>query len=181
MNSFTSFCQTALETIGDQNIILILLLNAFMIFATYTDIKSMKIYNKFNIVMLVTRIISFIVLFSMNQITLLEIGMFVLGAIIMFLAFLIPAMITLDSIGGDIKFAFNVGLWVGTHGGLLIAVIASITNFLFRIFFVGKDQKDPYMKIFLNVPVFFKAKKVVPLGPFFYLGYLILLGLYFII
>ena len=40
-----------------SNIYLVILLNLFFIFATYTDLKYMKIYDKFNIVMLITRIL----------------------------------------------------------------------------------------------------------------------------
>ena len=149
-------------------------LNIFMLIASYTDIKSMKIYNKFNIVMLITRIVSIIAMLLLKEMTMLDALGYLGGAVIMFLAFLIPAMITLDSIGGDIKFAFNVGFWIGLRAALLVSCIASITNFLFRILFVGQKDKEPYFGIFMNVPVKIMAKKILPLGPFFYLGYIVL-------
>lgn len=159
---------------------LIILLNVFFIYASYTDIKTMKIYNKFNTIMLFSRIITFIIMLVTKNLPLLTFLNYFFGAIIMFLSFLIPAMITYDSIGGDIKFAFNVGLWVGIIPSLFITLIGSITNFLWRILFVGSEDKEPYFKMIKNIPIFFKAKHRVPLGPFFYLGYIIL-AIYYLI
>lgn len=169
--------QDASQYVAGQNILLIIILNVFMAIASYTDIKSLKIYNKFNIIMLATRIVSIIVLFIMGKMTWIEVGLCFAGAVVMFLLFLIPAMITLDSIGGDIKFAFNIGLWTGLKAALLISLIGSITNFLFRIFFVGEKEKEPFFKVIRGIPVMIRAKRVLPLGPFFYLGYLVILVL----
>lgn len=148
-----------------------------MIIASYTDIKSLKIYNKFNIVMLITRVVSIVVMIYMQLMTPMEALMYFVGGAVMFLMFLIPAMITLDSIGGDIKFAFNVGFWIGLKPALVVACIGSVLNVIWRIFFVGKKDKEPYFKIFMNVPVMIHAKRVLPLGPFFYLAYLLLLAI----
>lgn len=176
-----AFILTAINNIKNQPIQFIIMLNIFMLIASYTDLKDMKIYDKFNLFMLGTRIGTFISMAINNKITFGEFMGYVGGAVLMFLLFLIPAMITLDSIGGDIKFAFNVGLWIGVHGALLVGLIGSVTNFLFRIFFVGKKDKEPYFKVFMNVPITFMAKKILPLAPFFYLGYLILLIAGFVI
>jgi len=155
----------------------IILLNIFFIIASYTDCKSYKIYDKFNLVMFSTRILYFIILFVFfpGQISITYILSCIGGAIIMFLSFLIPAMITGDSIGGDIKFAANIGLWAGATPALLLTLIASITNFIYRIAFVKDDKKEIYVQNVLGkayIP--FKAAPRLPLAPFFYLGYICL-------
>lgn len=159
---------------------LIILLNIYFLYASYTDIKTMKIYDNFNLLMLVTRIVSFIIMICTKQFSWLLFTNYIVGALIMFLAFLIPAMITWDSIGGDIKFAFNVGLWVGIVPSLFITLTATIFNIIWRILFVGSKDKEPYFKTIAGRPIFFTAKKRVPLGPFFYFGY-ILLGIIYLI
>lgn len=162
----------------------IILLNIFFIIATYTDCKSYKIYDKFNLLMLVTRIIYFIILFIFfpEQISIYYILSCIFGAIIMALAFLIPAMITMDSIGGDIKFAFNIGLWAGIIPALFLTLIASITNVIYRVVFVSDDKKDFYLKNIMNkIYIPFKASSKLPLAPFFYFGYIMLFITFLII
>jgi Flp pilus assembly protein protease CpaA len=158
----------------------IILLNIFFIIATYTDCKSYKIYDRFNIVMLITRVIYFIVLFIFfpEDVSLLYVLSCIGGAVVMFLSFLIPAMITMDSIGGDIKFAANIGLWTGSIPALFLTLIASITNFLYRILFVRNNKKNFYLKNVGNIYIPFKAAPVLPLAPFIYLGYICLAVFY---
>lgn len=174
MQELFDFLKKACEALLAEPIWSVIILNIFMLIASYTDIKSLKIYNKFNLAMLLTRVAIMAFMLISKQMTLIDAFWYLVGGIVMFLMFLIPAMVTLDSIGGDIKFAFNIGLWTGVHAGLLIAVVGSVTNFLFRIFFVGKEDKEPFFKVFRGIPIFFNAKRILPLGPFFYLGWTVL-------
>ena len=83
-----------------QNHLLVSLMFIFIVIAVYTDCKAMKIYNKFNLSFLITRIlIIFIPIFnvsiSFNN---------VISSIFAFAALLIPAMALMFKMGGDIKF-----------------------------------------------------------------------------
>lgn len=127
------------------NVPLFIILNIFFIIAVITDIKFMKIYDKFNIVMLVVRIITFFIFgFSFS---------YVVGGILMFVSLLIGAMITNAKIGGDIKFSGNLGLFVGFIPSVLIMFTAILINFIYR-------------KITKNT-------KAIALAPFLYVGFLI--------
>lgn len=124
-------------------------LNIFMWFACYTDMLEFKIYDKFNIIMFIFRLMIFPIFpITMN---------IILGGVLVFLVFLISAMITYDSIGGDIKFGGNVGLWLGFTPSILFVLIAMVSNLVFRLF-VG-------------------TKKTLPLAPFFYFSYMMLFAL----
>lgn len=127
---------------------LLVILNMFFIIATYTDIKYMKIYDKFNIVMFITRIITFFI-FGFN----IE---FIIGGILMFLVLLSAAVVTNAQIGGDIKFSGNIGLWLGFIPSAIILAISLIINLIFR-------------KITKNI-------KPIALAPFLYVSFLLLLG-----
>ena len=136
-----------------SNIYLFVILNIFFIIATYTDLRYMKIYDKFNIALLITRIITaFIFGFSTNLL---------LGGLVIFLAFLFSAMYTKDKIAGDIKFGGNVGLWLGFIPSIAFVVLTILTNLIHRVF-TGN-------------------KKKIPLAPYFYLSYLIFTLYYFLI
>lgn len=137
----------------------------------------MKIYNKFNLAMLLTRCLFFGVLaiFYKDLISGSYILNCVSGAFVLCLAFWIPAAIANDSIGGDIKFAFNLGLWCGAIPALFLALIGTVLNILFRIIFGNKDEKEVHaQKIPKGGYIFFRAIKRVPLAPFFYAGYICL-------
>ena len=155
----------------------IIIVNIFLIIATYTDIKSMKIYNKFNLVMLATRVVWLIVLaiFFRDLISWKYLLDCLFGGVVLCLAFWIPAAIAKDQIGGDIKFAFNLGLWCGCIPALFLALIGTMLNLFFRVFFGDKSKKEFHLKKLGNygyIP--FKATGRVPLAPFFYAGYICL-------
>lgn len=126
--------------------ILFIIFNLFLIIATFTDIKWMKIYDKFNIVMLITRIITFFIFgFDMQ---------YIIGGILMFGTLLLGAMLTNAQIGGDIKFSGNVGLWIGFMPSVIVLVLSIIINLIFR-------------KLTKNT-------NAIALAPFIYSGFLIL-------
>lgn len=162
----------------------IIILNIFLIIATYTDCKSMKIYNKFNLVMLITRVAWFVVLGVCfpDLTSWLYVLDCIFGAFILCLAFWIPAAIAQDQIGGDIKFAFNLGLWCGSIPALFLALIGTILNLLYRVVFGDESKKEFHLQKlgkFGYLP--FKATGRVPLAPFFYAGYIVLFGIHFLL
>ena len=125
--------------------ILFILLNVFFIIASFTDIKWMKIFDKFNIVMLITRIITFFIFGFSFQ--------YLIGGILMFSCLLLGALLTNARIGGDIKFSGNIGLWLGFMPSILVLVFSLIINLIFR-------------KITKNV-------NAIALAPFLYIGFII--------
>lgn len=130
-----------------------MILNIFMWIACYTDMLELKIYNKFNIIMLAVRFMLFPIFpITMNMI---------LGGVFVFLVFLISAMMTFDSIGGDIKFGGNVGLWIGFTPSILLILITMVSNLIFR--------------------AVTRNRKTLPLAPFFYFSYLMLFCLLYYI
>lgn len=160
----------------------IIILNIFLIIATYTDCKSMKIYNKFNLAMLITRVVWFIglAIFYPSGISWMYVLDCLFGALVLCLCFWIPAAISGDSIGGDIKFAFNLGLWCGSIPSLFLALIGALLNLAFRLLFGKKEEKESHMKKLFNYGyIFFKATGRVPLAPFFYAGYIVLFIVHF--
>jgi len=135
-----------------SNIYLVILLNLFFIFATYTDLKYMKIYDKFNIVMLITRILILIYYGITTD--------WIMGGAVVFLTFLLSAMYTQDSIAGDIKFGGNIGLWLGFYPSIILVLLTIIFNLIYR--------------------GIFRIKKKIPLAPYFYMAYIVL-GVYYFI
>lgn len=133
-----------------NNNILLILLNIFFLTATITDIIKMKIYNIFNLIMLITRIVTFFIFgFSFS---------YLLGGALIFCILLGGAMFTKAQIGGDIKFGGNIGLWVGFMPSVAIILLSVVLNFIFR-------------KITKNT-------KAIALAPFLYAGFLILLVIF---
>jgi len=160
----------------------IIILNIFLIIATYTDCKTMKIYNKFNLVMLIVRTLWFVILgiFFPDLISLGYVLDCIFGAFILCLAFWIPAAMAKDQIGGDIKFAFNLGLWCGAIPALFLALAGTLLNLVYRVMFGKKENKEFHIQSlgkFGYLP--FKATGRVPLAPFFYAGYIVLFIVHF--
>lgn len=128
-----------------DNIYLFIILNIFFIIATYTDIKYMKIYDKFNLVMLITRVITFFIWGFSFQ--------YLLGGLLIFIVFLAGAIATKAKIGGDIKFGGNIGLWIGFMPSVFVMLLTIIVNLIYR-------------KITKNV-------KPIALAPFLYVSFII--------
>ncbi len=133
-----------------NNNTLLILLNVFFIIATITDIKFMKIFDVFNLIMLVTRIVTFFI-FGFNF-------SYLLGGALIFVTFLGGALVTKAQIGGDIKFGGNIGLWIGFIPSAIVILLSIVINFIYR-------------KITKNT-------KAIALAPFLYAGFLILLILF---
>ena len=146
---FSIFNLNGLDLVGQH--LELFVFNLFFMFATFTDIKWMKIFDKFNILMLITRIVVFVIYgFSFE---------YLLGGLFMFMAVLFGAIITKAQIGGDIKFSGNIGLWIGFVPAAIVMFLAIIINFIFR-------------KITKNT-------KAIALAPFLYVGFLIIFAVYY--
>ena len=125
----------------------------YILAASYTDAKQKKIYDKLNISLLILRLVSA----SIYPIT----SRHLIGAIFGLLIILIPAMIMNIPMGGDIKFAAVLGLWISDSG---IYVSLAIGAILFIIYGLAAKKK---------------RKEMVPLGPFISIGCLCIMVIYY--
>lgn len=140
-----------------NNYLLISVMFLFFIGATYTDVKSLKIYNKFNIAFFLTRII-FIFIPTYN----LSFGIsHIVGALIGFLILTIPAVALMHKMGGDIKFITILGLYLGAPLTILLLIISCVTMLIFSLLKKITTKKE--------------IKKVlVPFAPFFTISFVII-------
>lgn len=123
----------------------IFLLIMFLI-ASYTDLKHMKIYNKFNLVFLFTYIAYFFIPSPIGLgMSLSALGTSLIGGIIGMLFLLIPAVALMHRMGGDIKFIGVVGLFIGAYNIFALMIIACIINliyFIINIYCLKRTKKD---------------------------------------
>lgn len=128
----------------------------FLLIATYTDLKHMKIYDKFNGMFLITRMLLIVLPFGITyQWTHL------FGGIIGFFFLLVPAMVLMHKMGGDIKFMFVLGMYLGGYYTIVLLFLSCIIHFSYSvvtIFCLKKQDK----------------KTMVPFAPFFCISYCIL-------
>lgn len=196
MNNFLECLNTVFS-----NIPLSLILLAFLLYATYTDIRYLKIYNKFNLLIVLTRI-AFIFL-PTHSLSLSKGN--IIASISAFSLFLIMAMIFMHRMGGDIKFIGAFMLFFNLEYMLVFCLIASVLNMFYAIALKmylqskkehlikhGKKGKERllylFVKIFLvripkdtdlvnmNNQDFNKYK--LPFAPFFLMSYIITYILY---
>lgn len=125
----------------------------YLILASISDIKEKKIYDRLNLAFLILRLFAAYV-YPISTRSLI-------GMIFGFLIILIPAMIMLVPMGGDIKFAAVLGLWIGDsgiYGSLAIGVILFVIYSL-----IAKKKK----------------KDMIPMGPFISIGCVSLMAVYY--
>ena len=140
-----------------SNPYLIGVLFLFFIGATYTDIKSLKIYNKFNLAFLTTRIVFiFVPVYGLS----LSVS-HIFGALIGFTVLIIPAVALMHKMGGDIKFITVLGLYLGTPLTILLLFISCVTMLLFSL--IRKLATKDEVK-----------KALVPFAPFFTISFSIM-------
>lgn len=119
---------TCLDVIFSNELLSITLL-VFLMYATYTDIKYLKISNKVNLMLVITRIIFiFIPVYSLN----LSVGN-IIASVSAFLAFLTLAMIFMHRMGGDIKFIGAFMLFFNMEYMVVFVAIASVLNMIYSI------------------------------------------------
>lgn len=128
----------------------------FLAIATYTDLQSMKIPDKLNIAFFVIRLILIpFVGFSIGNIV---------GALVGFFVLLIPAMIRMHKMGGDIKCMAVAGLYLG---GYVTPIFIALSCAVFAIT--------------LLVMVKLRKVKAIPFAPFFLASHIILIILSFFV
>lgn len=128
----------------------------FIAIAAYIDQKEMRIPNQLNYGMMMFRF-AFIPFLPLEAKYL--IGFIIGGAIIM-----IPAMIILKPMGGDIKFAAALGLWVGDVKLVLTLSVAVILFVVYGVFIKKLNRKES-----------------APFAPFMSLGFLIITAVGFFV
>lgn len=139
-------------SIGNPIVMVFLLI--YIGIASYTDFKEKKIRNWLNYSMLGLRIAAIpLIGISMDS---------VLGAVFGLLIILIPAVIMLVPMGGDIKFSAVLGSWLGGFGILFSLAVGCVTFVI-----TGLIRK-------------MKKKDMMALGPFISLGTLLLMIIYWV-
>lgn len=137
-----SFMLETFDRLYSEPLILIPL-TLFLLIATWTDIKTLKIPNKLNGAFFLVRLLLIpFIGFGINE---------VVGAFFAFFLMMIPAMIMMHKMGGDIKCLTVVGLYVGIG---IVPMYLIVTCALFLL----------YALIMLLIK---KPIKNVPFAPFF--------------
>lgn len=117
----------------------------FLLIASYTDIKSLKIPNWLTGSFLFTRLL----LIPFVGISWSDIG----AAIFLYAFIFIIGFITYTSMGGDLKAVFVIGLYLGFSLSVVFIVLSIVYLALVGIFYtIRKAKKDtdiPFAPIFL--------------------------------
>lgn len=135
-----------------NNKLLLITMFVFLIIATYTDIKSLKIYNKFNIAFLITRLIFIFIPVYTYKLELTHI----VGSVVSFILILIPAIALMHKMGGDIKFMTIMGLYLGGYLSVIFLLLSCFYNLMYSlisVFVLKKHSKDvliPFAPFFLT-------------------------------
>ncbi|MFI3211311.1 MAG: A24 family peptidase [Peptostreptococcaceae bacterium] len=141
------------ENVGliiDNKIVLILLVLCFS-YATYTDIKEMKIYDKFNLGIIGLRICSVFIGYSF-------ISSNIMSSLVGFLVLLIPAMVFMHKMGGDIKFLASIGMFFYVEFMILLIALSCI---YLSLYYFGQKVLSKDMT----------KRTLVPYAPFFYASF----------
>lgn len=155
VNDFLKLVEESISQLYGEPLLWVTML-LFLSVATYTDVKTLKIPNKLNGAFLIARII-------LVPFVGLAIGD-VIGAFVAGLALLIPAMVKMQKMAGDIKIAFVIGLYIG------------IT--LVPVFFVGASVM---LALTTFISGYFGKKLILlPFAPFF-LAMHVILGLVYLL
>lgn len=112
-----------------SNNILTIVLFALLIYATYTDIKYLKIYNKFNLLIIIIRIIFAFIPNCNLPFTFSN----VLASVLSFMIFLTLAVIFMHKMGGDIKFIGSFMLFFNIEYMAMFLMISSILNMCYSL------------------------------------------------
>lgn len=193
MNNFLNCINTVFS-----NELLSLVLLLFLIYATYTDVKYLKIYNKFNIFIMLVRVaFIFIPVYTLE----LTAGNIV-ASLSAFMIFLTIAMIFMHKMGGDIKFIGAFMLYFNFEYMLVFSAIASVLNGIYCIFLklyfnykkkkINSNEynyslKEKILMIFIKISLLRKPsdkeiesmnytdinKYKLPFAPFFLMSYII--------
>lgn len=113
INEYLGMITEQLNWFQTQPILLILLF-IYLIGATYTDIKSLKVYDKYNLTFFIL-FTTYIVLAQFKSIPIESLSLIwhSTGLVVAFFMLLIPAMILMHQMGGDIKLVTVIGYVIG--------------------------------------------------------------------
>jgi Flp pilus assembly protein protease CpaA len=130
------------------NYYVVMILTLFLGIATYTDIKSLKIPNKLNLIFGIVAI-GIIPLFDFST---YEVISKITGSLFGFLVLLIPAMIKMHPMGGDIKAIAVVGLYIGVFVipvFLAMSCVYAVAYIYLKFRFTKKVSLTPFAPFFL--------------------------------
>lgn len=151
-----------------HNPVLVTIITCFLLFNAITDYKYHLIYNKSNLLLLISRIIFGISIIPLPYSLNLNInniyGLFIGGLII-----LIPAVIFIFCAGGDIKLMAVIGFFLGIYVLIPIASLSILLYFSYIIFMYIKNKKN------------INKKKEYPFAPFVFISNIILLILSYLL
>lgn len=198
MNNFNNY----LDIIFSNKLLSVTLL-LMLLYATYTDIKYLKIYNKFNLGIVGVRLIfAFLPMYGLKLTT-----QNLIASFLAFMIFLILAMIFMHKMGGDIKFIGAFMLFFNFEYMLVFIMIASILNMVYALILktylklkqkklnTSKDYKEDVILYYLVKLFLVKLPKnselismdekdfnkyKLPFAPFFLMSYIITYILYLI-
>ena len=126
MNNFNNCLDTVFS-----NTLLSITLFCMLLYATYTDIKYLKIYNKFNLLIIFIRVIFIFIPNNSLPFTFQNI----IASILAFTTFLTMAVIFMHKMGGDIKFIGAFMLFFNFEYMIVFIMIASILSLIYSISF----------------------------------------------
>lgn len=201
MNNFSN----CLDLIFSNTLLSITLL-CILFYATYTDIKYLKIYNKFNLLIIFIRVIFIFIPNNSLPFTFQNI----IASTVAFTSFLAMAVIFMHKMGGDIKFIGAFMLFFNFEYMIVFVMIASILSLIYSVSvktylknrkdkLLGNNnlnQKKENITLYYIVKIFLvkmpKDEEIIemeykdfnkyklPFAPFFLMSYLITYILYLI-
>ena len=124
MNNFNN----CLELVFSNTLLSITLL-LILLYATYTDIKYLKIYNKFNLLIILIRAIFIFIPNSSLPFTFQNI----IASAVAFITFLTMAVIFMHQMGGDIKFIGAFMLFFNFEYMIVFVMISSILSLIYSL------------------------------------------------
>ncbi|NLZ35597.1 MAG: hypothetical protein GX889_11990 [Clostridiales bacterium] len=147
-----------------KNPLVLIIMFCFLSYSTYTDLKNKKIYTVSNGLFLLCRIILIFIpvynlKFNLNSL---------LGGIGVWLLMIIPAVIVMAKMGGDIKLGIVLGLYLGLDLSLIfliLTVIISLIHLGIKIY-IKKDMT---------------TKTYVPYAPYFLISFIVMMLFSFLI
>ena len=153
----------------------LLILIGFTLWASYFDVKTLTITNRFNNVFFLTGI-ALMVSHEVGKylhvpaiIPSIEFGWSNIGGLVIgFLILFIPAFIKNHPMGGDIKMTAVLGFWIGITPMMGVLIVGVILNgiYWYGTFSIWKK---------------YGSKTLMPFSPFFMLGVLVVYGIgYFV-
>ena len=122
-----SFIENSLSVFNNGLLTFVLL--TYLLIATYTDLKYMKIYDKFNMSLVAVRVIFMIIPIYTYP---LKMGN-VMASISIFIIMLTIGVILMHKMGGDIKFITALMLFFDMEFMFIFMAISSLLNLVYLI------------------------------------------------